>query len=598
VLFLQAPYIKDKQMNKRSFIATLLVSLVPLLCSCGGSDLGAGFVDLPHKTAPQVAQGVAGVSSAHPLASLAGAELLASGGNAADAAVATGFALAVVENSMNGLGGRLQILLRDVNGNMVGIDAQTQLGSGYKGPWLAPSFSGVEIVGVPGLVAGLLRLHDDHGSRPLADVMAPAIRYARDGYAILPGEVTRHLRVEESIRSDSTLAAIYLDEQQSIRAAGDLFQQEDLANTLQRIASDGADVFYRGDIAKKIADDLQSRGGSITYEDLASYNAKDATTVSTYYRGYEIIGTIAPANGTAIIAALKVLSHFEMEKMTDVQWASVINQTMAQVMQATVIDDPDDENYQQTISKARVQEFLLEIERPNPSVVRQGPRRKFTLPDSQSEAMHVGQVDFSGEANGEFSHHTTHHVAADQNGMVVTMTQTLGPNFGAKVMTPGLGFLHAQTGGMPTWLVDAQPGDRPRTNIAPIIILKDGQPFMTLGAAGGFMIPPAIVQVISRVIDQGYALPEAVAAPRIAPKLNLFTASFAMDEAMLEMTPINGWSPEDAEALESVGIEVTSKTMYSLLARVHAMIRDPDTGRWTGVADPDWEGSAAMVEGL
>jgi gamma-glutamyltranspeptidase/glutathione hydrolase len=584
-------------MCRDDFIAVLLLSTSTLLSGCGGSDLGAGFVEVPHKTAPQVADGISGVSSAHPLASEAGAELLRGGGNAVDAAVATSFALAVVENSMNGLGGRLQILLRDADGEITGIDGQTQLGSTYEGPWTL-AFSGVEIVGVPGMVAGLTKLHQKYGSKPLEEVMAPAIRYAREGYAILPGEVTRHLRVEESVRADPTMAAIYLDDKQLIRKAGDLFQQFDLANTLDAIAKGGADAFYRGEIAQKMAADLQARGGSVTYEDIASYKARESTVVRTNYRGYEIFGTTAPANGTAVIAALNVLSHFNMEELTDVEWARVINQTMAQVMQATVLDDPNDENYQSTISEEQVQKYLLEIAPPGPETLRSGPRRKFVLPESQTDAMLVSQVDWSGQNNGEFSHHTTHHVAADENGMVVTMTQTLGPNFGAKVMTQGLGFLHAQTGGMPKWLVDIKPGDRPRTNIAPIILLKDGEPFMTLGAAGGLMIPPAIVQVISRVIDQGYTLPEAVAAPRIAPQISLLTASYKMDEATLEMTPINGWSKADAEAFEAAGIEITSKEMYSLLARVHALIRDPGTGLWTGVADPDWEGSAAMVDGL
>jgi len=583
-------------MLQYGLVAAVIFATTSLLSGCGGSDLGAGFVDVPHKTAAQVADGVSGVSSAHPLASEAGAELLNNGGNAADAAVATGFALAVVENSMNGLGGRLQILLRDVNGEMSGIDAQTELGSTYEGPWLIPAFSGVEIVGVPGLVAGLLKLHDEFGSRPLAEVMAPAIRYASDGYHILPGEVTRHLRVEEAVRADPTLSAIYLDDKQSIRESGDLFRQPDLANTLQAIAKGGADAFYRGDIARKMADDLQSRGGSVTYEDLASYTARDATVVRTNYRGYEIVGTIAPANGTSVITALNVLSHFDMGELSDVEWARVISQTMAQVMQATVMDDPDDANYQLTISKEQIQKYLQEIEQPSADAVRKGPRRKFTLPQSQSEAMRVSQVDWSGENNGKFSHHTTNHVAADQNGMVVTMTQTLGPNFGAKVMTPGLGFLHAQTGGMPRWFVDMKPGTRPRTNIAPTIVLKDGKPFMALGAAGGLLIPPAIVQVISRVIDQGYTLAEAVAAPRIAPKISLLTASYIMDEATLEMTPINGWTKSDAAEFEAAGIEITSREMYSLLARVNALVRDTETGIWTGVADPDWEGSAAMVK--
>ena len=111
------------------------------------------------------------------------------------------------------------------------------------------------------------------------------------------------------------------------------------------------------------------------------------------------------------------------------------------------------------------------------------------------------------------------------------------------------------------------------------------------------MIPPAIVQVISRVIDQEYTLAESVAAPRIGPSMGMLPPGYVMDEATLEMTPVNGWSESDAAAFEAAGIEVKPRTMYSLLARVHALIRDPDTGLWTGVADPDWEGSAAMVDG-
>lgn len=583
-------------MPKNGIGVTVLLAFAVLLSSCGDSDLGAGFIELPHKTAAQVAQGVAGVSSAHPLASEAGAELLNRGGNAADAAVATGFALTVVENSMNGLGGRMQILLRDASGELHGIDAQTEVGSAYEPPLFLPAFSGVEIVGVPGVVAGLLKLHEEHGSRPLEEVMAPAIRFARDGYHLLPGEVTRHLRVEEDVRADETLAAIYLNDELSIREAGDLFQQPDLANTLQSIANGGKDAFYRGDIAHKMAKDLQSRGGPVTYEDLAGYVARDATLVRTNYRGFEVVATTAPANGTAVIAALNVLSHFDMGALTDIEWARIISQAMAQVMQETVMEDPNDANYQSTIGNDQVQRFLREIEGPDATSIRSGPRREFLLPHTQTAGMQVSHVDWSGEGNGRFSHHTTHHVAADHNGMVVTITQTLGPNFGAKVMTPGLGFLHAQTGGMPGWLADIGPGERPRTSIAPTIILKDGNPVMALGAAGGLLIPPAIVQVISRVIDQGYALPEAIAAPRIAPDLSLLTASFIMDEATLEMTPINGWTEADAAELEAAGIEVTRKEKYSLLARVNAIMLSSESGLWTGVADPDWEGSAAMIQ--
>ena len=158
-------------MFNRFFIA---LPLVVLLSACGGSDLGAGFDEQPIAPEKQVARGIAGVSSAHPLASQAGHKMLQSGGNAVDAAVATGFALAVVENSMSGLGGRAQILLRTGEGELHGIDAQTQLGSSYRPPWFLPKFNGVEVVGVPGMVAGLVELHEKYGKLSLEEVLSPA----------------------------------------------------------------------------------------------------------------------------------------------------------------------------------------------------------------------------------------------------------------------------------------------------------------------------------------------------------------------------------------------------------------------------------------
>ena len=137
----------------------IAVPVLACLAGCGGSDLGAGFLELPVAVTSRVATGSAGVSSAHPLATQAGIDMLESGGNAVDAAVATGLVLSVVENSMSGLGGRAQILMRHSNGEILGIDAQSQLGSDYSSPLLIPSFSGIDVVGVPGMVAGLVQLH-------------------------------------------------------------------------------------------------------------------------------------------------------------------------------------------------------------------------------------------------------------------------------------------------------------------------------------------------------------------------------------------------------------------------------------------------------
>ena len=197
--------------------------------------------------------------------------------------------------------------------------------------------------------------------------------------------------------------------------------------------------------------------------------------------------------------------------------------------------------------RASYQRSTLRV--PGPDAIRRGPMREFTLRKPQMREKQVGQVDWSGESNGEYTHHTTHRVAADQSGMVVTMMPTLGPTFGVKVMTPGRGSLYAQTGGFPRWLGDTKPRGRPRFSIAPTIIIKDGEPFITLDVAGGLMNPPAIVQVISRVNDREYSLAEAVAAARVAPSMCMLPASYVRDEAALEMTPLNGRSRTDVKGV-------------------------------------------------
>lgn len=568
------------------------------LAGCGGSDLGAGFVELPVAVTSQVATGSAGVSSAHPLATQAGVEVLESGGNAVDAAVATGLVLSVVENSMSGLGGRAQILMRDSSGEILGIDAQSQLGSDYSSPLLIPSFSGINVVGVPGMVAGLVQLHQRYGSKSLEQVAEAAIQYARNGYRILPGEVSRHQRVEDTIRKSPELASIYLNQDGAIHQPGDLFVQKDLANTLSEIAVGGAEAFYRGDIGRKMAEDIKERNGPVVEDDIRSYEARSATIIRAQYRGYTVVGTTSPANGTAVIAALKVLDHLDMSSLTETEWANVVSQVMASVMQRTVFEDADDEDYQTTLSDAYITDLFDALELPSTTIeLKPDVARVTSSARSQTLAMSVGQVDWSGARNGEHSHHTTHYVAADDNGMIVSITQTLGPNMGSKVMTSGLGFIYAQTGGMPAWVSSDKPGDRPRTSIAPVIVLKDGVPVMALGAAGGLMIPPAIVQVISRVIDRGESLEEAISAPRVAPKFSkLPPGGFKKDAIVLEATPVNGWSKDNIVELEAAGIEVAVREKYSLFGRVNAMAYSAETGAWTAVADPDWEGSSLATK--
>jgi len=177
--------------------------------------------------------------------------------------------------------------------------------------------------------------------------------------------------------------------------------------------------------------------------------------------------------------------------------------------------------------------------------------------------------------------HTTHLTAADGNGMFVALTQTLGPTMGSSVVTPGLGFLYASTLG--GYLGRVEPGERARSNISPFMVLKDGQPVLVLGGAGGARIPSGIVQVISRIIDDHMSLVDALAAPRVHMGGGTLDA---------ETTPGIGWKSDELRLMRSLGLEVSENPREGAFSRIHAIQYDPETRTWTGAADPDWEGSA------
>jgi len=189
------------------------------------------------------------------------------------------------------------------------------------------------------------------------------------------------------------------------------------------------------------------------------------------------------------------------------------------------------------------------------------------------------EVDGGGGAG-----HTTHLTTADSRGNVVALTQSLGPSMGSRVAAPGLGFLYAATLG--GYLGDMRPGERASSHISPLLVLSDGEPYLALGAAGGGRIPPAIVAVVSRIIDHRMSLEDALAAPRVYPQRRGFEA---------EIGTGLGFMPEDIEAMRALDFDVEVIDREGAFGRVHAVLRDAASGTWIAVADPDWEGAAAGV---
>jgi gamma-glutamyltranspeptidase/glutathione hydrolase len=269
------------------------------------------------------------VVTAHPLATYVGQRILRQGGNAADAAVATAIAGAVVRPSMNSIGGRNQILVRLPSGDIHGIDGTTQVPEGYDAATAPKAAYGYATIGVPGALAGLMRLHGEHGSLPLATVMAPAIEYAENGFRLLPGQARFHESNTDRLAESEGARGVYLKADGSAYGVGEMIRHLDLAKTYRKIVDGGAEIFYRGEIAATMASDIQANGGFVTGRSLADYEAVDARIVRGSYRGYELVAMDVPASGAIAIQSLQIMENFERAEYTAVEWATITAQALA-----------------------------------------------------------------------------------------------------------------------------------------------------------------------------------------------------------------------------------------------------------------------------
>ena len=518
---------------------------------------------LAAQSARQAGRSDAGmVATAHPLATEAGVRMLEMGGNAADAAVAAGFAIAIVEPTMNSIGGRNQILIRTPDGSFHGIDGTTQAPWDYD-PETAPQASyGYAVIGIPGALAGLMKLHAEHGSLPINTVMAPAIEYAEYGFRVLPADANRQAGGAAQALEFPGTASAYYKPDGSPHRAGDLLRQPDYANTLRKIAAGGRDVFYRGDIARAMAADFAENGSAVSLEALQDYVAEDSRIVRGSYRGYDLIGMDVPAAGALTIQALHIMENFDPGSMSEAEWFAITGQALAMAAPELRVLGTDTAAARAT-SKEWAAQRATEVAAPGrvPADV-ESPFSSF-------------------EPGADLRGHTTHLSTADGSGMFVSLTQTLGPNMGSKVVTPGLGFLYASTLG--GYLSSIGAGVRARSNISPFMVARDGELLLVLGAAGGGMIPPAVVHAVTRVIDFGMSLPQALAEPRVAFGRGGFTAETSADI---------GWNDDELAEMRALGIEITEVPRAGGFGRVHGIQFDPESGTWIGAADPDWEGSA------
>jgi gamma-glutamyltranspeptidase/glutathione hydrolase len=459
----------------------------------------------------------------------AGIEILKAGGNAVDSAVAVGFALAVVFPRAGNLGGGGFMLIRTKDGHAHFLDyrekapaaATADMYLDAKGN-VVPGLSlrGYLASGVPGSVAGLVYAQKHFGKLTLAQDMAPAIRFATDGYTLAAGEA--HDLQNKNLTAFPTSARIF-QRDGNFYQPGETFKQPELAATLKRIAAN-PDDFYKGAMAQQIAAFEKAGGGLITAADLASYQVKDRVPLTTTYRGYGVITSPPPSSGgIALIEIFNILSHYNLPSLGSDRSPAQIH-IIAEAFRRAGMDkseylgDPDFITLpmKQLEDPAYAAAFAKSIDPSKPTPSKDLIRPSGYLPPPPTNPGHAEGTE------------TTHFSIVDSDGNAVASTYTLNGFFGSGVTVDGLGFalnnemddLAAKVGvpnmmGLVAGPANAiAPGKRPLSSMTPTMLTKDGKLFMVLGSPGGSTIISTVALDIISVVDNGLNVQQAADAPR------------------------------------------------------------------------------------
>jgi gamma-glutamyltranspeptidase/glutathione hydrolase len=537
------------------------------------------------------------VASVHELASRAGVEMLRFGGNAVDAAVATGFALAVVHPQAGNLGGGGFLLLRNANGKTHFIDfRETAPATATENMYLDAqgnvikdsSIVGYKSIGVPGSVAGLVYAEKQYGKLSLEKVIAPAIKLARDGFP-LAFEDAQDLKDDEYLAQFPESKRIFLRGGNYYRP-GELFKQPELARTLERLAKD-PDEFYHGAMARELAAAIHKGGGLVTAADLAAYEVKEREPIRGSYRGYDIISAPPPSSGgVALVEILNILEGFDLAKFGN-RSADAIH-LEAEAFRRVFYDrtdfmgDPDFAKVPvpQLIDKKYAAAWRDSIDLNHASVSNDLKR-----PSIFNELERVAQSRAAAIHEPE---NTTHYSVVDAEGNAVSVTTTLNGTFGSRVTAADLGFLlndemddFAAKQGVPNsyGLIQGPanaigPGKRPLSAMTPTIVLKDGKLFLVLGSPGGPTIITTVANVLIGVVDFSLDIAEAVNAPR-------FHHQWLPDQILVE----DRLSPDTMNVLRSKGHKLNVEHFWG---DGECIMVDPKTGERLGASDGRNNGKA------
>jgi gamma-glutamyltranspeptidase/glutathione hydrolase len=559
----------------------LLISLFLSLCS-----FASAFAqnDAPVRTTHAM------VVSIHHLATDAGVAAMKEGGNAVDAAVATGFALAVVQPATGNLGGGGFMLIHFATGPHAGKDtfvdyrerapqaATVNMYLDAKGNVIPnASITGYKAIGVPGSVAGMVYAERKYGRLTLEKVMAPAIRLASEGFVLTQEEAQS---LHDSTLTEFPASKRIFQRDGNFYKAGEVFKQPELAVTLRTIATD-PDDFYRGRMAKKLVEDVRAGGGILTDEDMARYSVKERAPVYGTYRGYTVVSAPPPSSGgIALIEILNILEGYDLSRWRDrtpEEMHLIIEAFRRAYMDRTdYLGDPDYVKIPvaQLISKAYSAAWRAGIrpDRATPSKDLKRPAGFLPAAPTMAEVRHE-------------STETTHYSVMDADGNAVAVTTTLNNGFGSGVTAEGLGFLlndemddFASKQGVPNMFGLIQgpansiaPGKRPLSSMTPTIVLRNGKVRFVLGSPGGGRIITTVANIFLSAADEGLNIQQAVDAPR-------FHHQYLPDVVYLE----RGFSDATMDALRKMGYTVKVQGPWSDGECIEV---DPKTGELEGGQD-------------
>ncbi len=520
------------------------------------------------------------VASSSAIASAVGVQVLKDGGNAIDAAIATAFAMAVTWPSAGNIGGGGFLVYHGADGETTTFDFREKAPlAATKDLYLDDEGNirdnsnhvGILAVGVPGTVAGLELAHQRLGSLPWADLVAPAIKLAREGMPLsfkLRDDFER--RMPRFALFPSSKKKFTRDDG-SFYQAGDLWIQADLADTLERIQKNGSDGFYAGKTAKLIADFMAKNGGIITLEDLEKYAAIEREPIRGTYRGLEIISMPPPSSGgVVLVEMLNILEGFDLAEIghNSALYMHILTETMrrAYADRANYLGDPDfNENMpvDRLTSKEHAANLRGSID--------------LTQKSASDPALFAQRYE---------SENTTHFSVVDHEGNMVSLTYTLEWGYGSHIVVEGAGFLlnnemgdfNAQpgvtniNGRIGTEANQIRPQQRMLSSMTPAIVAKDGVPLFATGSPGGKTIINTTMQTILNVVDHGMTIAQSIEAPRLHHQ-------WLPDRTIMERL---GISPDSRRMYEEFGHTVRE---VNGIGSAMGVYRDPETGILSGAAD-------------